>query len=99
MATIKKNTLLLSSGRRIKLSGDSLSIGPTLEVGNGYTFGIFAFNRDSEYAADLSPVTNPLNFNQEELLEIADYYISLWVVFKDKIRTHGTESPKIFLRS
>jgi len=36
MADLKRRTLLLSSGKHIKLFGNSIAIGKSLEIGEGY---------------------------------------------------------------
>lgn len=41
MAEFKRKTLLLSSGKQIKLYGNSLAICPSLEIGEGAAPNIF----------------------------------------------------------
>jgi hypothetical protein len=41
-------------------------------------------------------VSNPHKLTQEDLMEIADYNIQLWMDLKANIRKHGLNSPKIF---
>jgi hypothetical protein len=41
-------------------------------------------------------VSNPYALNPNELLEIADYNIRLWMDLKDRVRENGVESSKIF---
>ena len=42
MAEFKRRTLLLSSGKQIKLFGNSMAISPGLEVGEGYAPNVFS---------------------------------------------------------
>ena len=42
MADFKRRTLLLSSGKQIKLFGNSIAIGKSLEIGEGYAPNIFS---------------------------------------------------------
>jgi hypothetical protein len=41
-------------------------------------------------------VSNPYGLTCEEVLEIADYNIRLWMDLKDRVRENGVESVKIF---
>jgi len=41
-------------------------------------------------------VSNPYRLTLEELLEIADYNIRLWMDLKDRVRENGVNSSKIF---
>jgi|SRR5450432_156979 hypothetical protein len=43
-----------------------------------------------------SKVSNPYKLTPDEILEIADFNIRLWMDLKDRIREFGTGSPKIF---
>lgn len=42
MAEFKRRTLYLSSGKQIKLFGNSIAIGKSLEIGEGYAPNIFS---------------------------------------------------------
>lgn len=41
-------------------------------------------------------VSNPYQLTLEEVLEIADYNIRLWMDLKDQVRENGVNSSKIF---
>jgi hypothetical protein len=41
---------------------------------------------------------NPYSLTPEEIFEIADYNIRLWLDLKDNIRRYGVNSPKVFNR-
>jgi hypothetical protein len=43
-----------------------------------------------------SKVSNPYRLTPDEILEIADFNIRLWMDLKDRIREYGAGSPKIF---
>jgi len=80
MAEFKRRTLLLSSGKQIKLFGSSVAIGKSLEIGEGYAPNIFScFSNQLE---DKNPgvVSNPHQLNFEEIMELADFNISCgWI--------------------
>ena len=42
MADLKRRTLILNSGKQIKLFGNSISIGKSLQIGEGYAPNIFS---------------------------------------------------------
>ena len=88
MATFKQKVLVLSTGKQLKLYGTSIAIGKSLEIGEGYAPTIFAAANES--------VSNPHQLTAEELMEIADYGMQLWMELKTKVRAHGIESGKIF---
>ena len=120
MADFKRRTLCLSNGKQIKLFGNSIAIGRSLEIGEGYAPNIFSCLEQSfeekagnlpfksaaegknttEAEAKKSPlsIANPYRLSAEELMEIADYSIRLWLDLKDNIRKFGTTNPKIFNR-
>ena len=97
MAEFKRRTLLLSTGKPIKLFGSSIAIGKSLEIGEGYAPNIFSLNRDNP-GTDKTPiaVANPHKLTAEEIMEMADYNIRLWMELKDGIRKFGVSSAKIF---
>jgi hypothetical protein len=96
MANIKRKTLQLSTGKQIKLYGNSIAIGKTLELGEGYAPNIFSVSQEPGLEKSSPAVINPHKLTAEELMEIADYNIRLWMELKDNIRQHGATSPKIF---
>jgi len=96
MAELKRRTLLLSSGKQIKLFGTSMAIGKSLEIGEGYAPNIFSIVQDQPESKSISTVSNPHQLNTDEMMELADYNIRLWMDLKDNIRKHGLNSPKIF---
>lgn len=96
MAELKKRILSLSTGRQIKLYGNSLAIGKSLEIGEGYAPNVLSFASDPNGEKASITVANPFKFTAEEIQEIADYNIRLWMELKDNIRKHGIGSNRIF---
>lgn len=94
MADYRKNVLALSTGRQIKLYGTCIGIGKTLEIAEAYAPNILAAVQGAKNGQ--AEVQNPLGLTSEELHEIADYHIRLWMDLKDSIRKHGVSSSKIF---
>jgi hypothetical protein len=92
MAEFKRRTLILSTGKQIKLYGESIAIGKSLEIGEGAAPNIFfeSVNHSTE------KISNPHHLTAEELHELADYNIGLWMDLKAAIRKHGMDSSKIF---
>jgi hypothetical protein len=97
MADFKRRTLLLSTGKQIKLFGNSIAIGKSLEIGEGYAPNIFSCVADlSAEKSSPAAVSNPYQLTADEIMELADYSIRLWMDLKDNIRKHGPGNPKIF---
>lgn len=99
MAVIKKRVLILSSGKQIKLQGITLCIANSLEVGEGFTRNFLFFDPDQVKDTVTTEVSNPYHLTQDELMEVADYMISLWMQLKEKVRQHGMKNPDIFKRN
>lgn len=99
MAVIKKRVLQLSTGKQIKLSGLALCITNSLEVGEGFTRSLLYFDEDKPKESSATAIGNPHGLTQEELMEVADYCIGLWMQLKDRIRQHGIKSGEIFRRN
>jgi hypothetical protein len=96
MAELKRRTLLLSSGKQIRLFGNSIAIGKSLEIGEGSAPNIFSFMEEQPDSKSPASVSNPHKLNQGDLMELADYNIQLWMDFKNNIRRYGLTDPKIF---
>ena len=47
MAEFKRRTLVLSTGKQVKLFGSSFAIGKSLEIGEGYAPNIFSFTAEA----------------------------------------------------
>lgn len=96
MAELKRKNFLLSSGKQIKLFGNSMAIGKTLEIGEGYAPNIFSCIEEQPDGKTISNVANPHKLTQDEMMELADYNIQLWMDLKTNIRKYGIDNPKIF---
>lgn len=94
MAEFKRRTLKFSTGKQVTLYGNSISIGRTLEVGEGNIPNILALPIDP--GTD-GKIQNPQRLTADEVMELADYMTRLWLDLKENIRKHGLESPKIFM--
>ncbi|HTN38291.1 MAG TPA: hypothetical protein VL053_14525 [Arachidicoccus sp.] len=93
MAEIKKRILKLSPGKQVPLYGNSISIGESLEGGEG--------NIPNMLALPLEPgseqkIQNPQHLTRDEMLELVDFMTGLWLQLKENIRRYGLEDPKIF---
>jgi len=96
MAEMKRRNFLLSTGKQIKLFGNSMAIGKSLEIGEGYAPNIFSCMEEVTEAKPKATVTNPHRLTADELMELADYNIQLWMDLKASIRKHGVDNPKLF---
>ena len=96
MAEFKRRKLILSSGKHVKLFGNSMAIGPNLEIGEGYAPNILAVQSDQEQNKTTTDIFNPQKLTQEELQELADYNIRLWMELKESLRKFGVSSPRLF---
>lgn len=98
MAEMKRRTLLFSTGKQVKLFGNSVGIGRTLEIGEGYMPNILSANTEDAAGEDTPMVNNPHKLSREELMELADFMMGLWLQLKENIRKNGMENAKIFSR-
>lgn len=93
MAILKRRKLLLSTGKEIGLYGTSIAISKNYEIGEGHIPNILA---RAPIASGKDSILNPYELSKDELAEIADYNIRLWVDFKDNLRLHGLVGNKLF---
>lgn len=114
MTSFKKRTLFLSTGKEVKLYGNSFAIGATGEIGEGAPPNIFfAVDRieSGSFPAGVTPeqkaksggraamaVHNPHDLTAEELMEIADYNMGLWLELKANLRKFGVDDARVFLK-
>lgn len=96
MADIKRRTLILSSGKQIKLFGNSIAIGKSLEIGEGYAPNILAVGSVVSNDKATPAISNPHKLSGEEIMELADYNMQLWMDLKNNIRKYGLDSAKVF---
>src|SRR5690242_75938 len=78
MAEFKKKVLVLSTGKQIKLYGNSIAIGRSLEIGEGYAPNVFSSSGDG--------ISNPHQLTADELMELADYCMQCWMDLKTEVR-------------
>ena len=66
MAEFKRRTLFLSSGKQVKLFGNSVAIGKSLEVGEGYAPNILSCIQQEVDATKSGGSAKPLTENSKE---------------------------------
>lgn len=96
MADLKRRTLQLSSGKQIKLFGNSVAIGKTLEIGEGYAPNILSLLEEQPDNKDGTGLSNPHRLTVEDLMELADFNIQLWMDLKARLRQYGKLDLRIF---
>jgi hypothetical protein len=96
MADLKRRTLQLSSGKQIKLFGNSVAISKTLEIGEGYAPNILSAIEAQPDNKIPACISNPHKLTPDELMELADFNIQLWMDLKAGLRKYGQVDPKIF---
>ncbi|MFL9483444.1 hypothetical protein ACI6Q2_11755 [Chitinophagaceae bacterium LWZ2-11] len=98
MADLKRRTFLFNSGKQIKLFGSSIAIGKTLEIGEGYAPNILSLIEEKPEGKMAATVSNPHKLTPDEIMELADYNIRLWMDLKDNTRKYGIGNAKVFNR-
>lgn len=98
MAEFKRQTFQLSTGKQIKLHGNSFFISKSLEIGEGFVPNIYSLFEEQSDGKSSTTVSNPHKLTSAELQELADYNIRLWLDLKDSIRNNGLNNPKVFGR-
>ena len=53
-------------------------------------------SKPKAFKKNIAVVSNPYKLTKDELMEIADYNIRLWMDLKDNIRKYGINSTKVF---
>ena len=96
MTDFKRRTLFLNNGKQIKLFGNSIAIGKSLEIGEGYAPNILAGIEEQPGSKIPAGISNPHRLTVEELMELADFNIQLWMDLKAGLRKYGQVDPKIF---
>jgi hypothetical protein len=96
MAELKRRTLQLSSGKQVKLYGTSVAISRTLEIGEGYGPNILSLIEDQSEAKSFGGLLNPHKLTVDELMELADFNIQLWMDLKAGLRRYCQVDPRIF---
>ena len=96
MAILKKDAIVFSSGKEIKVEGGILSITRSLELADYYSRNVFFYNHTHKKDKDIQSVGNIYNLTKDELIEISDCMIQLWIALKDNVRKFGVDSADIF---
>jgi len=118
MTDFKRRTLTLSTGKQIKLFGNSMAIGRSLEIGEGGAPNIFSCfeepleekgavenagsaeelkkPRSKRSKKSTTVVFNPYRITKDEMLEVADFNIRLWMELKENVREYGIDDPYVF---
>lgn len=96
MAVLKKNGILFSSGREIKVPGGILSITRSLELADYFSRNVLYYDREHKKNKEIAPVGNIHTLTKDELIEVSDCMIQLWMELKDNVRRHGITSEDIF---
>jgi hypothetical protein len=96
MADLKRRTLQLISGKQIKLFGNSVAISKSLEIGEGYAPNILSAIEEQPDNKIPAGISNPHRLTVEELIDLADFNIQLWMDLKAGLRRYGQVDPKIF---
>jgi hypothetical protein len=96
MADLKRRTLQLSSGKQIKLFGNSVAISKNLEIGEGYAPNILSLIEEQSDGKSPGNLSNPHKLTLEDLMELADFNMQLWLDLKAGLRRYGQVDPRIF---
>jgi len=96
MADLKRRSLQLSSGKQIKLFGTGIAIGKTLELAEGYAPNILSLIEEQGDSKTPPVLSNPQKLTLDELNDIADFNIQLWMNLKAGLRKYGQVDPRIF---
>jgi len=96
MADLKRRTLQISSGKQIKLFGNSVAISKSLELAEGYAPNILSLIDDPSDGKTPGSLSNPHKLTVDELMELADFNMQLWMNLKAALRRYGQVDPRIF---
>jgi len=96
MADLKRRTLQLSSGKQIKLFGNSIAISKSLELAEGYAPNILSLIEDQSDGKSPAALSNPHKLSVDELMDLADFNMQLWMDLKAGLRRYGQVDPRIF---
>lgn len=96
MADLKRRTLQLSSGKQIKLYGNSVAINKSLEIGEGYAPNILSLVEEQQESKTPAGLSNPHRLTVDELMDLADFNIQLWMDLKAGLRRYKEVDQRIF---
>ena len=92
MTSSKRDSIIFSSGREIVLPGGVVSITRDFELADYYSRNIFYLDS----SASVGKVVNIHNLSKDEMIELSDLMIQLWIELKNNIRSNDINSPAIF---
>lgn len=98
MAELKRQTFQFTSGKQIRLHGNSFFINKSLEVGEGFVPNLYSLFEEQSSGKSSASVSNLHKLTKDELMELADYNIRLWLDLKDNLRKYDVASPRVFNR-
>jgi len=98
VADLKRRTLQLSSGKQIKLFGSSVAISKSLEIGEGYAPNILSLIEEQPDGKGSGGLSNPHKLTVDELMDLADFNIQLWMDLKAGLRRYNGLDPKYSAR-
>lgn len=98
MAELKRQTFQFISGKQIRLHGNSFFVNKSLEIGEGFVPNIFSLFEEQTGGKPSTTVSNLHKLTPEEIQELADYNIRLWLDLKENVRKYGVGSPRVFNR-
>src|ERR1700743_4035131 len=96
MADLKRRTLQLSSGKQVKLFGNSVAIAKSLEIGEGGPPNILSIIEEQPDDKIPAGLSNPHRLTVDELMDLADFNIQLWMDLKAGLRKYGQDDQKVF---
>ena len=96
MADLKRKNLQLSSGKQIKLFGNSVAIGKSLEIGEGCAPNLLSIIERQPENDIPAGILNPHRLTVDELMELADFNIQLWMDLKASLRKYGQIDLRMF---
>ncbi len=96
MAELKRRLFLFTSGKQIRLYGNSMAIGRNMEIGEGNAPTILSVQEADAKGNSPAIIINPHKLAVDDFMEMADYNIQLWMNLKANIRKYGLDNPKIF---
>lgn len=92
MVHSKSEIINFTSGRQILLPGGVVSINRNLELADYYSRNILYLDN----ATQGGNVVNIHNLTKDELIELSDMMIQLWIELKNNVRHSDITNPGIF---
>lgn len=96
MAILQKDTIIFSSGKELMVPQAAISINRRLELSDYYSRQIFFCDQSIPGDKKSATVVNIHRLSRDEIIEIADCMIQLWIDLKDNLRVYGNDNPSVF---